>query len=176
MDEEQKVQEEEISSEQQEAEESIETSSENDQTAEELAKAKSYAENQRIRADRLEQEMKKLKREQRASGDERESYSLSDIRALNDVHDDDVKWLTDYAKFKGIPVAEAKKLPETHIYLKTRNEERTTAEVASTSSQKRGARASQTDYLSKIHSNSLENEDEMKAAAKAYVESFKKGK
>lgn len=100
--------------------------------AEKAKKADEIALNQKIRAEKAEQELKKAKP---AGGEEppkKEELSLKDIRALQDVHDDDVEHITDYAKFKKISIAEAKKLPEMQAYLKTRGEERQSAEAAHT--------------------------------------------
>ena len=69
-----------------------------------------------------------------------ESLSLKDIRALQDVHDDDVDEVVEYAKFKGVSVAEAKKLSVIQAHLKVKAEERTTA--AATIISKGGGRTS----------------------------------
>jgi len=68
-----------------------------------------------------------------------ENYSLKDIRALQDVHDDDVEQLTEYAKFKGISIAEAKKTTVMQTLLKEQEELRKTAEATSTGTVKRGS-------------------------------------
>lgn len=59
-------------------------------------------------------------------------------RALNDVHEDDVEEIADYAERKGLTLHEAKKSPVIQAFLKTQEENRTSAAVANTS--KRGAR------------------------------------
>lgn len=64
--------------------------------------------------------------------------SLKDIRALQDVHDDDVDQVTDYAKFKSISVAEAKKDPVIQSFLKTKTEERKIAEATNVAGAKKG--------------------------------------
>lgn len=97
-------------------------------------------------------------------------YSLQDIRALNDVHDDDIEVIQDWAKFKGISVAEAKK--ESHIQnlLRTREEERKTAKASNTGKGRGGT--------SKVSGKSLhskfmekgeipEDDEEMKKLAEA---------
>lgn len=65
--------------------------------------------------------------------------SLKDIRALNDVHDDDVDDITDYAKYKGISIAEAKGTPAMKNLLSAKAEERKTAEASNTGGGKRGS-------------------------------------
>jgi len=58
-----------------------------------------------------------------------ETMSLKDIRALQDVHDEDVDELIEYAKFKGVSVAEVKKNPVIQAHLKVKAEERTTPQA-----------------------------------------------
>jgi len=105
----------------------------------ELEKAKQIAENQRIRAEKAERELKALKTKPvetetpKNGGD----LSLKDIRALQDVHDDDIEEVTNYAKFKGITIAEAKNTPLMQNYLKSSAEERASALAASTAPNKR---------------------------------------
>jgi len=70
----------------------------------------------------------------------KEEYTLKDIRALNDVHDDDVEEITNYAKFKGISISEAKASKTMQTLLKTNAEERATAEATSTSPTKRSTK------------------------------------
>jgi hypothetical protein len=56
-----------------------------------------------------------------------ENLPLKDIRALNDVHDEDVDWLISYAKFNDVTISEAKKREDVGIFLKTMEEKRQTA-------------------------------------------------
>lgn len=80
--------------------------------------------------------------------------SLKDIRALQDVHDDDVDEVTEFAKFKGISIAEAKKLPVIQNLLKDNAEKRASAQAANTGPSKRGtAKVSQEALLEKFYSN-----------------------
>lgn len=67
--------------------------------------------------------------------------SLKDIRALADVVDEDVDDILDYAKWKNISVAEAKKAPAMIAILKAKEEERKTALAANTGGGKRGTSA-----------------------------------
>lgn len=83
------------------------------------------------RAKQAEALAKQLKKPEEKETPKNE-LNLKDIRALQDVHDDDVDQITDYAKFKGVSVAEAKKLPEMQALLRTREEERTTAQATNT--------------------------------------------
>jgi len=113
-----------------------------DNSNEELTKAQEIAKNQRIRAEKAEKELKALKAqpaktETETPKKEIEGLSLRDVRALQDVHDDDVETITDWAKFKGITIAEAKKSPHIQTLLKTSQEERASAQVANTSTNKR---------------------------------------
>jgi hypothetical protein len=98
-----------------------------------------------------------------------EVYSLSDIRALADVHDDDVSEIVNLAKIKGISIAEAKKEPYIQTYLNTRAEERKTAQVAATGATKRGENKSG-DLLKKVENQEDMSEDEMKSAARQMID------
>jgi hypothetical protein len=102
---------------------------------EELAKAKELAQNYKIRAEKAEAAAKSLKAQQPKETETpkkeevKDSYSLQDIRALSDVHDDDVQEVVDFAKFKGISIPEANKNPTVQVILKTKTEERKTAQA-----------------------------------------------
>jgi len=132
-----------------------------------LAKATELANNYKIRAEKAEAESKKAKAEVEPSKKPEETitpkkevetetpkqdYSLQDIRALNDVHDDDVETVTEWAKFKGISIAEAKKTPEITTLLRENTEERKTAEATNTGGGKRGStKSTSKQILDKIH-------------------------
>ena len=98
----------------------------------EYSKAEELANNQKIRAEKAEALAKQLKikpEEKPEAPKTPEPMSLKDIRALQDVHDDDVDELVEYAKFKGVSVAEVKKNPVIQAHLKVKAEERTTAQA-----------------------------------------------
>lgn len=113
----------------------------------ELKKAQDYAKNQKIRAEKAEAELKKLKVQPKVEVAPKNDMSLKDIRALSDVHDDDVDDLTDYAKYKNITVAEAKKTPAMQSLLKAKAEERKSAEAANTQKPARGTSTVSDDTL-----------------------------
>nr|AKH46955.1 hypothetical protein [uncultured marine virus] len=136
----------------------------------ELSKAQEIANNQRIRAEKAEAKLKKL------SGTSTETetpkkdsdYSLKDIRALNDVHDDEVDELAEFAKFKGITIAEAKKTPTMKNLLHTRKEERATAEASSTGTTKKGTRRdSDDDVLSNFDKGKAVDESDIEKLVRA---------
>lgn len=104
--------------------------------SEELKKAKELAESYKIRAEKAERAAKKAHTEKETP--KNEGLSLKDIRALQDVHDDDVDDLTDYAKYKKITIAEAKKTAAMIALLKAKEEERKTAQAANTGGGRRG--------------------------------------
>ena len=90
-----------------------------------------------------------------------ENLSLKDIRALQDVHDDDVDQITDYAKFKGVSVAEAKKLPEMQSLLRTKEEERKTAQATNTGGGRKGSsKVTGEDLIERAMSGQLPESDE----------------
>jgi len=100
---------------------------------------------------------------------------LKDIRALNDVPDEDVDEVIDFAKFKGISIAESKKHPMIQTLLKTKAEERKTAEATNTTSTRRSSsKVSDEDLLDKLSKNEVPEEDLDKAIA-ARLERKKKG-
>lgn len=119
----------------------------------ELVKAKEIAENQRIRAEKAE----KAKKEDKG---DKENLSLSDIRALSDVHDEDVQEIVDYAKFKGVTIAEAKKTSAMQNYLSTQAEERRTAAVADTRGGQRATTINNTVILEKAKRGELSEKEE----------------
>jgi hypothetical protein len=105
-----------------------------------ISKAEEIARNQRIRAEKAEKELKAFKAQPVQKESENLSnnnLSLKDIRALQDVHDEDVEEVTEYARFKGVSIAEAKKSQVVQTLLKTRGEERASANAANTGSNKR---------------------------------------
>jgi hypothetical protein len=113
-----------------------------DDTAERLRKAEEIANNQKIRAEKAEASLKALRNKPKETETPKnDSLPLKDIRALQDVHDDDVDDLLDYAKYKGISVAEAKKSVAMQAVLKSKEEERRTAQASNTGGGKRGTSA-----------------------------------
>src|SRR3990167_2322035 len=101
-----------------------------------------------------------------------EPLSLKDIRALQDVHDDDVDQITEYAKFKNISVAEAKKLPEMQALLRTKQEERETAQATNTGGGKRATSKNTPEaILERAESGQLPEDDEgIKALSEARLQ------
>ncbi len=99
-----------------------------------------------------------------------------DVRALQDVHDEDIDEVMEFAKFKGISVAEAKKLPVVQTLLRTHAEERATAMAASTNSSKRSSKSgSSGDILKRAESSEGESmsAEERQEAVKAMIERMK---
>lgn len=138
-------------------------------------KAEKKAQDQELRAKKAEQELKALKDKPQEKETPKNDYSLNDIRALNDVHDDDVSEITDFAKYKGISIAEAKKHPTISVYLKNRAEERKTAEATNTGGGRKGtSRTTDDDLLEKVNKGEELSDDEMTRAAKARIAQKKK--
>lgn len=143
----------------------------------ELIKAREISENQRIRAEKAERELKALKakkiKEPEVEEPKSRKQQLLEMRALSDVHEEDVDEVMEYAERKGISIPGAKKSPYILAFLRTREEERATAQATSTTPQRRGARSQPVDYQSKIDNYKLESPEEMAQAAKAFVQSLK---
>jgi len=91
-------------------------------------------------------------------------YSLQDIRALQDVHDDDVDEVVEFAKFKGISISEAKKSLTVQNLLNAKKEERKTAEATNVGGSRKGSSKSSAE---EIHEKAMsgqvpESDEEMK--------------
>ena len=67
----------------------------------------------------------------------KEGMSLKDIRALQDVHDDDVDFVTNWAKANNTDIATARKNKDVQYILNGHAEERRTAEAANTGGSRR---------------------------------------
>lgn len=111
-----------------------------DEKEEKLKKLEEIARNQEIRAKKAEAKLKALEGTPKVEKEtpKNPEMSLKDIRALSDVHDDDVDDIIDYAKYKGVTVAEAKKSPAMQALIKAKEEERKTAQATNTGIAKRG--------------------------------------
>ncbi len=94
-----------------------------------------------------------------SSNDEKpaeDRLSTMDILALRDVEtEEDLKEIEDYAKFKGISRAEAKKSTYIQSVLKTNKEYRATAQAASTNTSKRTSKESTESLVSDFHSGKV---------------------
>lgn len=102
-----------------------------------MNKAKELAYNYKVRAEKAEKQLKIApKKEDKTS--KNDNYSLQDIKALSDVHDDDVSEIVEYAKFKGISIADAKKSNVIIVSLKEKQEIRQSAIASATGKASRG--------------------------------------
>ena len=143
--------------------------------SDELKKAQELANNYKIRAEKAEALAKQLKtqpvkmEESEAPKTSEEPLTLKDIRALQDVHDDDVDELTEYAKFKKISVAEAKKLPEMQALLSTKTEFRESQAATNTGGSKKGtSKNTHEAILERAEAGQLPEDDEgIKALSEA---------
>lgn len=124
-------------------------------------KAEELAKNYKIRAEKAEGKIKEVKVETEPKN---EGMSLKDIRALQDVHDDDVDELVEYAKFKKISISEAKKLPEMQALLSSKAEFRKSSEAANTGTSKRSSGKIPDDVLLSNASKGVlpESDDDLK--------------
>lgn len=103
------------------------------------------------------------------------SMDLKDIRALQDVHDDDIEEVIEFSKYKKISVAEAKRHPAVQSLLKVRSEERASALAASTANSKRGSKANSSEtVLTKVKNQEDMSEEEMQMAVQATLAELKK--
>lgn len=104
----------------------------------------------------------------------KDSMSLKDIRALSDVHDDDVDDIIDFAKYKGISISEAKAHPAIQALLKDKQEKRETAKATNTGAGRRGPSEVPDEALIEKADKGVLSEDEMTKAAQAIMEQRKK--
>ena len=130
--------------------------------SEQKTKAEELARNQKVRAEKAEQEARKNKPVGDGSTPKKESeYSLQDIRALSDVHDDDVAEVVEFAKFKGISIAEAKKHPVIQNILSVNKEFRSTEAAKNSGKGKPGAsRTTDAQLVEQAASGQLPDDDE----------------
>lgn len=131
--------------------------------SEKAAKAEELAKNQKIRAEKAELEAKKNKpvgadlTPQKKESD----YSLQDIRALSDVHDEDVAEVVEFAKFKGISITEAKKHPVISALIETNKEFRATEAAKNSGKGKQGtSRTTDAELVEQAASGNLPDDDE----------------
>lgn len=102
------------------------------------------------------------------------SMDLKDIRALQDVHDDDIEEVIEFSKYKKISVAEAKRHPAVQSLLKVRSEERASALAASTTTSKRGSKANSSEnILNKVKNQEDMSDEEMQMAVQATIAQIK---
>lgn len=145
-----------------------------------LSKAEEIAKNQKIRAEKAEQELRALKKtpmaekpKEKETPKNEPEMSLKDIRALQDVHDDDVDEVIDFAKYKGVTIAEAKKSTVIQTLLRTKEEERKTAEATNVSGARRGSsKVTGEELLNRAAKEDLTDE-EMVLAARARIARLK---
>jgi len=132
------------------------------QTQEELIKALEYGSNQKIRAEKAEKEAKKAPKKETPikpaeTSTPTNDFSPKDYLALSQagVPADDLDEVTDFAKYKGISIAEALKTPYIQTTLKEKAEERKTADATNTGGGRRGqTKTSGKELLKKFESSS----------------------
>lgn len=107
--------------------------------AEAAKKAQELAENYKVRAEKAEKALKGSAGKASEPSKKSPEFSLKDIRALSDVHDEDVDEVVEYAKFKGITPAEAKNTTVIKTLLKDREEQRKIAAATATGTARRGS-------------------------------------
>ena len=102
---------------------------------------------------------------------------LMDIRALNDVPDEDIKDVMEYAEFKSISITEAKKTPVIKTLLKSKAEERATEAATATQHTKRssGGQSKEEKLLSNLEKGIVPDteEDNAKLAEAQFAQLLK---
>lgn len=131
--------------------------------ADKAKKAEEIAKNQEIRAKKAEALAKTSPKAEKPAA---AVPNLKDIRALQDVPDEDVDEVIRYAEFQGISIAEAKIHPVMKTTLKIRAEERATAAAANTGTTKRVNKVDGDALLEKATSGAEMTDEEMREAAR----------
>lgn len=121
-----------------------------------LDKSKKDYESQKVRAEKAEKEAK-LKKGEKV---EVSPYSITDVKALVDVPEEDIDELQSYAKFKNISIAEAKKTSTMQTYLRERAEERRTAQITDTKGGRPSIKVSGDVILDRARQGQLPEKDE----------------
>lgn len=111
---------------------------EEEQTDEELIKAQELAKNQKIRAEKAEAELKKLKSEKETPKNE-DGYSFKDQKALLSVDEEDIERVEKFCKSEGLTPSEALKNEDLQAILESRAEKRKTAEASNTGGSRRSS-------------------------------------
>lgn len=140
--------------------ESTEEDSEQIDWKAEALKAKEIAENQRIRAEKAEGKIKTEKTQVKAS--KSPELSTMDIIALTkaNIETEDIEEVMDYAKFKGISIADALKSSVVKATLSERAEQRNVSLATNTGGSKRGvARVSDETLVANAQKGNLPESD-----------------
>jgi hypothetical protein len=141
---------------------------------EKASKAEKNYESQKIRAEKAEALAKGAKPEKETP--KNDNLSLKDIRALQDVDDEDVDEVLNFAKFKGISVAEAKASPVIQTLLKTNVETRKTAQATQVKNSGRSSSKTNDEKVLEDFSNGIAPEDPEALAKARYNAILKKRK
>lgn len=157
-------------------EETTETTEQSEESVEDLkarlAKAEETAKNQKIRAEKAEKLVKQGKKEEKKET----VFSLLDHYALirQNVPEEDVPEIQDYAKLKGISLSEALKTGFIRTLLSNKAEERATAQATNTRTSARGTgKVTGDSLLSKAMDKGElpESDADMRALAEARIQS-----
>lgn len=131
-----------------------------------LSKAELLANNYKVRAEKAEKRAKEVQpSEERAKSD----LSSKDIIALTraGVSEDDMDEVIDFAKYKKISIVDALKHNTVKSLLKDKEEQRKSAEVANTSTARRGAvKPSDEEIIDKMVRGQLPEDPETLAKAR----------
>lgn len=132
-------------------------------------KAEELAQNYKIRAEKAEKAIKAPKENETPKNE----ISLKDYKALSDVHEEDIEDLVEYASFKKISLAEAKKTDFVKSLLEKKAEQRQVALSANINGSRRVAnKDTGVEILQKFEKTGQlpESDDEIAKLAKAQFE------
>jgi hypothetical protein len=148
-----------------------------DEVKERLQKAEELAKNYKIRAEKAEQAAKKSNVKPTVKETPKNDLSAKDTIAImrENVADDDIEEVMEYAAFKKLSVAEALKTPQMKSILQVKAEERKIAQASNTGGTKRGTgNNSDQSILAKLDKGELPTSDaEMARAAELRIQQKK---
>ncbi len=159
-------------------EETLEPQKEEDPKDQPKKEEKNYEElynNQRIRAAKAEQELKKFK-DTKVESDPNSNLSQKDLITLikaDITEDEDIEMVSDYAKMKNISLQEAIKRDALRSILAEQREERATANATSTGGGKKGSsQTTDSELLRRAKSGKVpESDEEIRRLAEARFKS-----
>lgn len=93
---------------------------------------------------------------------------ILEARALNSLHEDDIEQVVRISEANKVSLSEAVKDPYVKAFLKTREEERKTAEATATKPSRASAKTGEVEMIKRAENNQLDL-SEMKEAAKAVI-------
>ena len=131
-----------------------------DDTEVKLKKSHEYGENQKIRAEKAERELKEKNArlaELEKTQEVPTGLGLKDMLAIHrqNIHEDDLERVQKFAQLEGVSVAEALQNEELRAILSVRQEKRKSAEVTNITTRRTTGKVSDDAFLAKVSKGEL---------------------